>query len=141
MKVCFLKKETDCKCCNYNEHFELILENDSAVCVCDKNTILPGSCYIIPKSHKETPFELTEEEWLDTKKLLDQVKKYLDQNYQPDGYNLGWNIGAVGGQFVFHSHLHVIPRYKDEPLAGKGIRHFYMQEENRRPKKVDAISK
>ncbi len=127
-----LKKE--CNCCNYIDNFKFVLfENDTCVCVADENNILIGACYIIPKEHKETPFDLTNIEWNDTKNLIDTVKKYLDKKYKPDGYNLGWNIGQVGGQFIFHSHLHVIPRYKDEPLAGKGVRHWLMQEENKRP--------
>ncbi|WP_040951447.1 HIT family protein [Gorillibacterium massiliense] len=123
----------NCKCCNYHKNFQHVLfENDSVVCVADDNNILIGACYIIPKAHKETPFDLSEREWIDTKKLIDITKTYLDTKYKPDGYNLGWNIGEVGGQFVYHSHLHVVPRYKDEPFAGKGIRHWLMQEENRR---------
>ncbi|MEE0699417.1 MAG: HIT family protein [Bacilli bacterium] len=123
----------NCKCCNYIDNFKYILfENDTIVCVSDDNDILIGSCYIIPKEHKETPFDLSDKEWADTKKLITIVKNYLDDKYAPDGYNLGWNVGSVGGQFVFHSHLHIIPRYKSEPLAGKGIRHWLMQEENRR---------
>lgn len=124
----------DCKCCNYKKNFKYILfENKTAVCVADENNILIGACYIIPKSHRENPFELSLEEWIDTKKLIDKVKQYLDEKYCPDGYNLGWNVGKTGGQFVFHSHLHIIPRYKDEPFSGKGIRHWLMQDENKRP--------
>lgn len=55
------------------------------------------------------------------------------ERYQPDGYNVGWNSGAVAGQEVFHAHLHVIPRFADEPLAGRGIRYALKQPTNRRP--------
>jgi histidine triad (HIT) family protein len=57
----------------------------------------------------------------------------IDQLHHPDGYNVGWNCGSVGGQEVFHAHLHVIPRYRDEPLAGRGIRAWIKQEANHRP--------
>ena len=63
----------------------------------------------------------------DTFLLLKEVKIYLDKKYKPDGYNVGWNVGKVGGQNVAHAHLHVLPRYKDEPLAGKGIRFMFKQ--------------
>ena len=97
----------------------------------DKTLI--GSYVIIPKSHVATPFDLSEQEWLDTKKMIDIVKQYIDEKYKPDGYNLGWNVGRVAGQEVAHAHLHVIPRFNDEPLAGKGIRYWIKQEENIRP--------
>lgn len=64
--------------------------------------------------------------------MLLQVKQLLDEQYQPDGYNIGWNCGAVGGQHIAHAHLHIIQRFADEPLAGKGIRHWLKQTENRR---------
>jgi len=78
-------------------------------------TVLIGSGLIIPREHRENVFGLTEAEWMATYSLLQQVKTLLDQQYAPDGYNVGWNTGRVGGQEVFHAHLHVIPRYKDEP--------------------------
>ena len=56
----------------------------------------------------------------------------LDEQYGPAGYNVGWNNGAVAGQSVFHAHMHVIPRFADEPFAGRGIRYWLKQEDNRR---------
>ena len=84
---------------------------------------LKYSGVIVPKAHKETVFELSEEEILATFALVNEVKAWLDANFSPSGYNLGWNCGSVAGQEVMHAHLHVIPRFNDEPLAGKaGIR-------------------
>jgi histidine triad (HIT) family protein len=97
--------------------------------------VLVGAGIIIPFVHRETPFELTSEEIIDMFSLLNKVKKYLDKKYNPDGYSLGWNIGKVSGQVIFHSHLHIMPRYNDEPLAGKGIRYFLKQADNSRIKK------
>ena len=61
-----------------------------------------------------------------------QIKKYLDKKYKPDGYNLGWNVGKTAGQEVAHAHFHIIPRYSDEPYAGKGLRYWFKQKENLR---------
>ena len=83
-----------------------------------------GSEIIIPKAHKENVFELSKEEWEDTYILLKKVKTYLDDYYQPDGYNVGWNSGKIAGQLIPHAHLHIIPRYKNEEHVGKGIRYW-----------------
>ena len=125
----------ECCFCNYKENKdEIAFENDFCVCITNDDPILISSCMIIPKAHKETPFDLSPEEWQATKDLLDKIKNHLDAKCNPDGYNLGWNIGSVAGQSVFHAHLHVIPRYKDEPYAGFGIRHWLKSSENKRPK-------
>lgn len=94
---------------------------------------LIGSYVIIPKSHVKSPFELSMEEWIATKDLLDKIKQYIDAKYNPDGYNLGWNVGDVAGQEVEYAHMHIIPRFKDEPYAGRGIRYLFKQNENIRP--------
>lgn len=93
---------------------------------------LEGAGVIVPKIHRETVFDLTIEEWNATYELLQEVKCYLDKKHQPAGYNLGWNCGEVGGQHVFHAHFHVLPRYEDEPLAGKGIRYMFKGIHNQR---------
>lgn len=111
---------------------EIILENEHCLFIQQKEAVLIGSGMIIPSAHRETVFALTPAEWAATFTLLQQVKALLDAQYQPAGYNVGWNCGAVGGQTVFHAHLHVIPRYGDEPLAGKGIRYWIKQEANKR---------
>ena len=127
----------DCYCCNYRTNKDKILfENEYAVCVTVDDPVLVDSCVIIPKEHKTSPFELSLDEWVSTKDLLDKVKKYLDEKCCPDGYNLGWNIGRVAGQIVFHAHMHVIPRFSDEPFAGFGIRHWFKMDENKRPSAI-----
>ena len=97
-----------------------------------KGVQLEGAGVIVPKAHRETAFDLTPEEWEATYLLLQDVKAYLDETHNPKGYNLGWNCGDIGGQHIFHSHFHVLPRYEDEPLAGKGIRYLFKNEANRR---------
>jgi histidine triad (HIT) family protein len=95
--------------------------------------VLPGSGIVIPKAHRESPFELTDEEWSDTRSLLKEAKGLIDERFRPDGYNLIWNVGSDGGQEVAHVHLHVIPRFHDEPLAGRGARSHLRAAMNRRP--------
>ncbi len=111
---------------------QVILENAHCLFLQQQEAILIGSGIIIPKAHRKTVFDLSTKEWQDTFDLLHRAKALLDQQYAPDGYNIGWNCGQVGGQEVFHAHLHIIPRYSDEPLAGKGIRYWLKQDENKR---------
>jgi diadenosine tetraphosphate (Ap4A) HIT family hydrolase len=110
----------------------VLLESKHSAFISTPGDVLIGSGMIVPKEHRETVFDLTEEEIADTFDLLKRVKEHLDEKYRPDGYNVGWNCYDVGGQTVFHSHLHVIPRFKDELMAGKGIRHHLKQATNKR---------
>jgi len=92
---------------------------------------LKHSGVIVPIEHRETVFDLTDEEIAATFRLLRRVKDWMDRSFSPDGYNVGWNCGRVGGQEVPHAHMHVIPRFRQEPLAGKGIRSALKSDANR----------
>ncbi|HTN63680.1 MAG TPA: HIT family protein [Devosia sp.] len=83
--------------------------------------MVPAAAMIIPRRHSETPFEFTADEWTAFGETLSQAKT-LFAHQRPDGFTLGWNVGAVAGQHVFHTHLHIIPRFKGEPNEGVGIR-------------------
>src|SRR5690606_32255363 len=95
--------------------------------------VLTAAGMVITRRHVETLFDFTNDEWRALRDLLMQTKALFQERYAPDGYNIGWNIGTAAGQNEIHAHLHVICRFKDEPLAGKGIRYAFKQEENRRP--------
>ena len=111
---------------------KIVMSNHYCMFLQKPQEILIGSGVIVPKEHKETVFDLSKDEWNATFELLQEVKVYLDRKYKPQGYNIGWNVGNVGGQEIFHAHLHIIPRYKDEPMSGKGIRYWLKQPQNKR---------
>ena len=89
---------------------------------------LPGSGAIVPIAHRTSVFELTPAEWADTRDLLLQARMALHDLLAPDGYLLGWNQGGTR-----HPHMHVIPRFDDEPLSDRWLRSAVNVPENRRP--------
>ncbi len=112
---------------------EIVLENALCFFLQSNGEVLPGSGMIIPKAHRPTVFDLTPDEWTATFELLQRVKAYLDESLCPAGYSVGWNVRPVGGQHIPQAHLHVIPRFADEPYAGRGIRYWLKQKDNLRP--------
>lgn len=120
---CLTKKDLEQK---------VVLSNKYCMFLQKPQEVLIGSGVIVPKEHKETVFDLSKDEWNSIFELLQEVKVYLDKQYNPQGYNIGWNVGSVGGQDIFHAHLHIIPRYVEEPLAGKGIRYWLKQPQNKK---------
>lgn len=77
----------------------------------DNNSLSKGHVLVVPRRHVADFFEMTYEEKLSVISLLDQVKRWLDQEYRADGYNIGINIGTAAGQSRMHVHVHLIPRY------------------------------
>ena len=55
---------------------------------------------------------LTDAELIDLMKLVNKTKANIDKKLKPHGYNIGLNIGKVGGAgFAGHIHIHVVPRW------------------------------
>lgn len=105
---------------------ERIAENGLAFAVWDAFPVSPGHALIIPVRQIATWFDATPEEQRGALELLAEVKDALDATHRPEGYNVGFNAGAIAGQTVFHAHLHVIPRYAgdvQDPSGGvrKGV--------------------
>jgi len=107
--------------CIFCEREDLFLENDLAWIKYDKYPVSPGHMLIISKRHIPDFFSTTPEERQALSQLLDKAKQILDEQYHPDGYNIGINCGEYAGQSVMHLHIHLIPRYRgdmDNPKGG-----------------------
>ena len=74
----------------------------------------PGHLMIAPKRHIETIEELNVEEVLDCHHLQIMSIKVLKLMYNPQGFNLGYNMGQFSGASISHLHFHVVPRYSSE---------------------------
>ena len=104
----------DCVFCDIIKNKQFRFENDLAVAFFDAMPVSDGHTLIISKRHCRDYFELTKEEMKAIYELSQEVKEYLDKTYHPDGYNVGFNVGEIGGQTVMHCHMHIIPRYKGD---------------------------
>ncbi len=112
---------------------QVVLENEHCWFLRKPQRVLVGSGIIMPKIHRDSVFDLLPVEWQATQEILLAAKQLIDHELSPRGYSIGWNCGDAGGQQVRHAHLHVIPRFDDEPHAGKGIRWWLNRDDNRRP--------
>lgn len=84
---------------------QVILRNEHCLFLQMPQPVLTSSGVIIPRRHRETVFDLTPEEWTATQSLLQNAKRLIDEQYSPDGYNVGWNCRETGGQSVPHAHM------------------------------------
>ena len=98
-----------------------LLENEFGFVVYDGFPVSKGHCLVVPHRVYSNYFDSTEDEVIGLQKLVVETKEFLDQEYEPHGYNIGINCGEVSGQTIPHVHIHVIPRYKgdmDNPKGG-----------------------
>jgi diadenosine tetraphosphate (Ap4A) HIT family hydrolase len=81
-------------------------QNALAFAIRDKFPVSPGHSLVIMRRVVECWFEATPAEREALVDLVDTVRRQLDESHQPDGYNIGINVGAAAGQTVPHLHVH-----------------------------------
>jgi diadenosine tetraphosphate (Ap4A) HIT family hydrolase/HKD family nuclease len=102
----------------------VVFEDGLVRAVWDGFPVSPGHLLVVPRRHVPTWFEASQEERVALLAALDRARELLADRHRPDGYSIGLNVGAAGGQTIFHLHVHLIPRYAgDVPDPRGGVRH------------------
>lgn len=92
-----------------------VYENEHVYAFLDITQVSIGHTLIIPKTHVKDIFEWTPEIATAMGQAIETVAKALKQAF-PDmqGLNMINNNGQRAYQSVFHSHVHLIPRFEQE---------------------------
>ena len=96
-------------------------ETEFFLIIRDAYPVSPGHCLVVSRRVTASFFELSEDEKGELVHAIDEAKMIIEEDYSPDGYNIGMNCGVAAGQSVMHFHCHVIPRYRgdmDNPKGG-----------------------
>jgi histidine triad (HIT) family protein len=132
----------DCVFCDRTplRNADVYIENEWCVYASSRDPsdppgVLPGSGIIVTKTHRSSPFDFSPEEWAATHELLLKAKAIQDDRFSPDGYFLSWTSFPSSADDVpnMHAHLHVVPRFADEPRRDAGGRVGIKGSDNRRP--------
>jgi histidine triad (HIT) family protein len=95
---------------------QIVDEDERTIAFMDVNPATRGHALVVPRRHAADVLEIGDEDLAATilaaKRLSARVMERLDA----DGVNLINACGPAAWQTVFHFHVHVIPRYRDDPL-------------------------
>lgn len=81
--------------------------------------ILPasrGHCLVLPKAPSRNLLDIDETALNATMRTVQKVAKAAIKSLNADGVTIRQNNEAAGGQEVFHTHFHIMPRYLGDTL-------------------------
>jgi len=94
----------------------IVAEDERTVSFMDINPATRGHALVIPRAHARDLLDIDPDDLAACAHAAQQLAQKATDALGADGVNLLNACGATAWQSVFHFHIHVIPRYKDDPL-------------------------
>mgnify|MGYP002611037568 CR=1 FL=1 len=94
-----------------------VYEDEQFRVLLDLSPATKGHALILPKQHYANIFEIDENVLRDLIVLAKKVASAMKETLNCDGVNIVQNNGEAAGQTVFHFHMHMIPRYKNDNVG------------------------
>ena len=95
---------------------EIVDSDEYTVAFMDFNPATRGHALVIPRTHSADLMEIDDEALERTNLTARRLARRMDETLAPAGFNVINACRPAAWQTVFHFHLHVIPRYEDDPL-------------------------
>src|SRR5829696_25261 len=95
---------------------QVIDSDDLTVAFMDIAPATPGHALVVPRRHWADLLEIEADDLSATVIAAQRLARRMKEVLDADGINLINACGAAAWQTVFHFHIHVVPRYEDDPL-------------------------
>ena len=103
-----------CKIANGIIPSNTLFEDDDFRVIFDLGPATKGHALILPKKHFENIYKIDDDTAAKAFVLAKKMAAAMTKAFDSDGFNIIQNNGECAGQTVFHFHMHLIPRYKDD---------------------------
>lgn len=94
--------------------YSKVYEDEEVLAFLDISQVTPGHTLVVPKKHARNLLEMDETATAQLFARVSKVAKKVEAATQAKGMNIISNMEEVSGQTVFHTHVHIIPRYSDQ---------------------------
>jgi histidine triad (HIT) family protein len=90
---------------------DIVYEDADTLAFLDINPVHPGHTLVVPKKATRNILDIDEESWLALMRTVRKLALAVKAATNADGINIDINNEAAAGQIVFHTHVHIIPRF------------------------------
>ncbi len=94
----------------------IVDEDERTIAFMDIAPATRGHALVVPRAHAEDLLSVGAEDLAATARAAQRLAGRVKERLGADGVNLLNSCGAAAWQTVFHFHVHVIPRYDEDPL-------------------------
>ena len=94
-----------------------VYEDEDTYAFLDINPVNPGHTLVIPKKQYRDMFEIPEEVWGKVMATAHRLAPVIMKAVHADGINIMVNNKAAAGQIIWHTHVHIVPRFSDDGFS------------------------
>ena len=95
---------------------QIVEQDEHTVAFMDISPATRGHLLVVPRAHSRNLLESSSEDLAATMATVQRMAQRVDERLEPAGITTLNSCGAAAWQTVFHFHVHVIPRYENDPL-------------------------
>ena len=95
---------------------QIVDSDEHTVAFMDISPATQGHALVVPREHSADLMEISDEDLSRTMTAARRLANRMRVTLEPDGFNVLNSCGPAAWQTVFHFHVHVVPRYDDDPL-------------------------
>lgn len=108
----------------------IIYEDSETLAFLDIKPISAGHTLVLPKKASRNLFDIDEESAVALMRTIRIVTKAVKAVTNADGINVSINNESAAGQIIFHTHAHIIPRFKEDGLKNWNRQFSYKEGED-----------
>lgn len=109
-----------------------VYEDNTCYAFLDINPVNIGHTLLVPKEHSTNLYETSDEDLARMAPVIKKLSVAIKSAVGADGINIEMNNDSVAGQLIFHTHIHIVPRFEGDSFThwqgARGYKKGEMQE-------------
>ncbi|MEM8664535.1 MAG: HIT family protein [Pseudomonadota bacterium] len=95
---------------------ETVYEDDATIVIMDIMPRVDGHALVLPKNPSRNIFDIAPDDLAACLTTVQRIARASKRAYEADGMTIQHFVEGAGGQMVFHTHWHVLPRFEGQAL-------------------------
>jgi len=95
---------------------QIVDSDEHTVAFMDISPATRGHALVVPREHSDDLIDISDEDLERTMVAARRLARRMEDVLEPDGFNILNSCRPAAWQTVFHFHVHVVPRYENDPL-------------------------
>ncbi len=95
----------------------IVYEDENTIAFLDITPVNKGHALVVPKEHSRNIFDAHSETLAHLMPVAQKIARAIQKTTGAEGINIHMNNEPAAGQAVFHTHVHVIPRFHEDGIT------------------------